>query len=324
MFIYNTNHIRFFSIMAHKSYKQRTYLDPIHGPIELHLDDPVENLLTKIIDSKEFQRLRRIRQMGTGWFTFHGAEHSRFGHSLGTLFIAKKMVNHLAVNHPEIKKYKAQILISALLHDTGHGPFSHTSEKLTNTSHETWTKKIILGKTEINSQLKKFDSSLPVKVVKTLGYCGVPLYVSQIVSSYIDCDRLDYLLRDSYYVGVPYGLTGSDRIISSLEIDKKTKRLVVNESIGLDPVIHYLHARYSMYQQIYQHKKNLSSDFLLKRIVERIKTIKQDIFKMDDVGLLSTFQAIQEKSNDKVLKDLIERFFTKKCRKNKNYKTRHF
>ena len=300
---------------ATRQQKQRKYLDPIHGPIQLNIRNKLEKLLISLIDTKEFQRLRRIRQMGTGWFTFHGAEHSRFGHSLGTLFIAKKMVNHLAVNHPEIKKYKAQILISALLHDTGHGPFSHTSEKLTNTSHETWTKRIILGKTEINSQLKKFDSSLPVKVVKTLGYCGVPLYVSQIVSSYIDCDRLDYLLRDSYYVGVPYGLTGSDRIISSLEIDKKTKRLVVNESIGLDPVIHYLHARYSMYQQIYQHKKNLSSDFLLKRIVERIetiKTIKQDIFKMDDVNLLSTFQAIQEKSNDRILKDLCERFFTRK------------
>ena len=137
--------------------KSRTYLDPIHGPIQLNTRNKLEKLLISLIDTKEFQRLRRIRQMGTGWFTFHGAEHSRFGHSLGTLFIAKKMVNHLAVNHPEIKKYKAQILISALLHDTGHGPFSHTSEKLINKSHEDQTKKIILGKTETNLLLKKFD-----------------------------------------------------------------------------------------------------------------------------------------------------------------------
>src|SRR3989338_8585911 len=238
MFIYNTNHIRFFSIMAHKSYKQRTYLDPIHGPIELHLDDPVENLLARIIDSKEFQRLRRIRQMGTGWFTFHGAEHSRFGHSMGTLHIATKMITHLSKRFFEINKYELQILTTALLHDIGHGPFSHTAEKLTAISHESWTKKIIMGNTEVNSLLKEFDKSLPELILGVLEYKSCPNYVSQIISSYIDCDRLDYLHRDSYYVGVPYGLTGSERIIASLEINNEDKKMVVNESMGLDAVIH--------------------------------------------------------------------------------------
>ena len=72
------------------SYRQRTFLDPIHGPIKFNLNDPIDYLLTQIIDTKEFQRLRRIRQMGLGWFTFHGAEHTRFGHSIGAMFIAKK------------------------------------------------------------------------------------------------------------------------------------------------------------------------------------------------------------------------------------------
>lgn len=287
--------------------KQRIYLDPIHGPIQLSFNNKTEKLLIKLIDTREFQRLRRIHQMGTGWFTFHGAEHTRFGHSLGAFFIARKIVSHLERNFKEIEKYKTQIFASALLHDIGHGPFSHASEKATKKSHEERTKNIITGKTEINLLLKGFDNELPQNVAKILGYKNVPLYVSQIVSSYVDCDRLDYLLRDSYYVGVPYGLCGVDRIISSLEIDKKTKRLVVHENIGLDPVIHYLHARYSMYQQIYQHKKNISTDFLLKKILQRLK-LKDSFLELDDVEILSIFQDASKDPHDDILRDLCSRF----------------
>ena len=148
-----------------KTHKKRTYLDPIHGPIELDFNNELDNLLTKIIDTKEFQRLRRIRQMGLGAFTFHGAEHTRFGHSLGTLFIAKKIISHLSNEHPEINKFRNEILISALLHDIGHGPFSHTSEKIINFTHEYWTKKIIEGKSEINILLKSFDKNLSNSII---------------------------------------------------------------------------------------------------------------------------------------------------------------
>ncbi|MBI1857728.1 MAG: HD domain-containing protein, partial [Candidatus Melainabacteria bacterium] len=208
--------------------------------------------------------------MGTGWLTFHGAEHTRFGHSLGSLFIASKMINHLSMNHLKVAEYAPQILVSALLHDIGHGPLSHTAEKLVPVSHEEWTKRII-RETQISNILGKSDPKLTENVIKTIEYNSIPLYVSQIVSSYIDCDRLDYLHRDSYYVGVPYGLTGSNRIIASLDIDENSNKLVVNETTGLDAVIHYLHARHSMYQQIYQHKKNLASDFMLKKIIERMR-----------------------------------------------------
>jgi len=329
--------------MATKSYKQRTYLDPIHGPIELELGDPLDNLLTKIIDSQEFQRLRRIRQMGTGWFTFHGAEHSRFGHSIGTLHIATKMIEQLSKKSFEVNKYELQILTAALLHDIGHGPFSHTSEKLTGTSHEAWTKKIIIENTEINSILKTFDKKLPGLIIEVLDYTNCPKYVSQTISSYIDCDRLDYLHRDSYYVGVPYGLTGSERIISSLEINSNDKKMVVNESIGLDAVIHYLQARYSMYQQVYQHKKNLSSDFLLKKIIQRLREnipinlsesfigwlnpknksideldVKSYLY-VDDFSLIATIQS-QIGSSDKILSDLSERFINRRLFKSLEFR----
>ena len=152
------------------TYKQRTLLDPIHGPIKLNLNDPIDCLLAKIIDTKEFQRLRRIRQMGLGWFTFHGAEHSRFGHSIGAMFIAKKMINHLADNFEEINKYKARILVSALIHDIGHGPFSHTSEKLLSFNHEKWTMKIIQDDSEIHKLLINFDKNFLNDILEIM--CG--------------------------------------------------------------------------------------------------------------------------------------------------------
>ena len=330
------------SMTVKKTYKQRTYLDPIHGPIELNLNDATDVLLAKIIDSKELQRLRRIHQMGLGSFTYHGAEHTRFGHSLGTLFIAKKMITHLSNNFPEIINFKTEILTSALIHDVGHGPFSHTSEKLISTAHEDWTKKIILGNSEINLLLKEYDTNLPGQIINLFEYKTNQTYLSQIVSSYVDCDRLDYLLRDSYYVGVPYGLTGSDRIIASLEIDEDSKRLVIKESTGLDTVIHYLHARYSMYQQVYQHKKNLACDFLLKKICERASGIKpknisdplfnwlsnnkkMDIdtyLQIDDFLLISNIQSwANESGTDKLLIDLSKRLLSRKLFKSLEFRS---
>lgn len=324
------------------NYKQRTYLDPTCGTIQLKLNDPIDNLLSRIIDTKEFQRLRRIRQMGLGWMTFHGAEHSRFGHSVGTLFTAKKIISHLSNNFPEINLFKAEILVSSLLHDIGHGPFSHASEKISRHNHEEWTKKIITGNTEINSLLTDFDKKLTPNVIKVFEYKHDYLFPSQIISSYIDADRLDYLHRDSYYVGVPYGLTGSDRIIASFEIEEETKRLVISESIGLDAVIHYLQARHSMYQQVYQHKKNIACDFLLRKIANRIREVKpkniskslanylqinnQDTdidsyLKTDDCLLISNLANLREDStSDKILSDLSNRFLSRKIFKSLEFR----
>lgn len=277
--------------------------------------------------------------MGLGWFTFHGAEHSRFGHSIGALFLAKKMMTHLSNHCPEINTFNTEVLTCALIHDIGHGPFSHTSEKLSPCLHECWTKRIIEEGSEINYLLKEYDKNFPQVVINTLEYKATHHYLSQIISGYIDCDRLDYLYRDSYYVGVPYGLTGSDRIISSLEIDKDSQRIVVRETTGLDAVIHYLQARHSMYQQVYQHKKNLACDFLLKKITQRIKETKpkafpevlfkwidlqdktsknlsiDDYLRIDDCYLLGSIQSLASDiyiEQDKVLKDLSGRLISRR------------
>ena len=331
--------------MTQQSYKQRTYLDPVYGPIQLNLSDPTDSLLAQIIDTREFQRLRRIRQMGSAWLTFHGAEHSRFSHSIGALFVAKKILTHLANNSPEINNHKTEILVSALIHDIGHGPFSHTSEKLTGFSHELWTKRMIEENSEINSLLKKHNTDLPKKIIALFEYKANPAYLSQIISSYVDCDRLDYLQRDSFFVGVPYGLTGSDRIISSLEIDEVSKRLVIKESAGLDAIIHYLHARYSMYQQVYQHKKNLACDFMLRKIINRLKEINpkdisselkdwlnidnksqekislESYLRIDDYSLTTNIQEWAYKSDtESILKDLCYSFITRKIFKSLEFR----
>jgi len=330
--------------MSSKSTNQRTFLDPIHGPIRVNLLDKTERLIAEIIDSKEFQRLKRIHQMGLGWFTFHGAEHTRFGHSLGAMQIAKRMITHLSKSYPGIKKFKEEILIAALIHDIGHGPFSHTSEKPTGFNHEDWTKKIILGESEINSILKKHDAKLPRKIIEIFNYKPYK-WIGQIVSSYVDCDRLDYLHRDSYYVGVPYGLTGSDRIIDSLDIDIKSKLLVIKESVGLDTVVHYLHARDSMYQQIYQHKKNLACDFLLRKIIERAKEVKpsniskplsdwlnyenkpmdkielSSFIQVDDFTVISAIQEWANNSDDEILRDLSYSFIYRKLFKSLEFRS---
>lgn len=328
-----------------QNHKQRTYLDPIHGPIQISLNDPTGNLLANLIDSKEFQRLRRIRQMGLASYTFHGAEHTRFGHSLGTYFIANKMISHLLKYYERITNFKTKILVCALLHDIGHGPFSHTSEKFTCFTHEEWTKKIITGESEINLILRKYDPNFPDKIIKTFEHKATELYISQLISSYIDCDRLDYLHRDSFFVGVPYGLTGSERIIASLEIDDNSKKLIVNEKNGLDVVIHYLHARYSMYKQVYQHKKNLSCDFILRKIIERAKEANlkylskplkdwlnienkplnkinlNSFIELDDYHLTSNIQSwAHEENTEKLLSDLSRRFLTRKLFKSLEFR----
>ena len=323
--------------------KKRIYLDPIHGPIQLFPSDPLDNLLIKIIDTREFQRLRRIKQMGLGWFTFHGAEHTRFGHSIGALEMARKILEHLSRTFKEINNFKNPLLICALLHDVGHGPFSHTSEKLNNFKHEDWTRRIIEDDSEINKLISNLDKNLISDIIKIFEYKSKFVCLSQIISSYIDCDRLDYLHRDSYYVGVPYGLTGSERIIVSFEINET--RLVVNEKIGLDAVIHYLQARMSMYQQIYQHKKNLACDFLLRRIMERIEEVKpknvpsviydwlnienksineaslESFLRVDDHILLSKINELAyDSSGDKLLRDLASRFINRRLFKSLEFR----
>jgi hypothetical protein len=253
------------------STKSRTYHDPVHGAITLNGSDPVEALLINLIDTPEFQRLRRIRQLDTANLTFHSGEGSRFTHSLGVMALTRRAFDYLSQQHSNLKVHRSIVLVAALLHDIGHGAFSHAGEEIFGSQHEVWTIKLI-KESGINNILKKFDSELPIYLeqVFTKKY-PVPI-ISQLVSSQIDCDRLDYLQRDGYFTGAQYGHLDMDRILMAMNYDPDSQNLVITQK-GLVAIEHYLTVRYFMYVQVYNHPKNLAARFGLGKIFERAREL---------------------------------------------------
>ena len=317
----------------------RSYRDPIHKEITLDDTDPVESLIIKLIDSREVQRLRWIRQLGTGWFTFHGAEASRFQHSLGTMHIARLMLQKIAkdlnLDQETLNEYKKLVLSAALLHDIGHGPFSHSTESINEIRHETWTIKLINSpESEINQILEAHQTGLAKEVVQIINKTYPQKFLSSFVNSQIDCDRFDYLLRDSYYTGTSYGKFDLERVISVISVNRERDCLVVSNEKGMLAVEDYLYARYSMYLQVYQHKKSLASDTLLYKLLKRAKLLIRNrkmsfiekplldwliepermsvanYLLVDDVNLLHHIKHwCHEK--DYILKNLAKRFITR-------------
>jgi hypothetical protein len=248
---------------------KRTYLDPIHHEIVLDQDQPEERLIVDLIDTPEFQRLRRVRQLDVTSLTFQGAEGSRFTHSVGAMHVAHQAINLLEQSSPRIKEFKALILATALLHDVGHGPYSHLTEKILEYNHEDWSCRIICGNTEINKILRKHDRNLPDQISDVLKKQFTPQFVSHLISSQLDCDRFDYLLRDSYMTGTTYGNFALQRILSSMELDEANDRIIIVGEKGQIAVEDYLFSRYSMYSQVYYHRKNLAARALLVSLLER-------------------------------------------------------
>jgi len=314
---------------------KRTYLDPIHQDIILDRNKPVERLIMDLIDTKEFQRLRRIHQLGATFFTFQGAEGSRFTHSVGVMHIASRLVDFLRDQSPFIEDKRALILSAALLHDIGHGPFSHVTEQILNYHHEDWSCKIIGGDTDVRKVLDTYDKKLADNIVKVLKKTYSPKYVSQMVSSQLDCDRFDYLLRDSYMTGTAYGLFALHRILTSMEIDEKNDRIIVSGDKGQIAVEDYLFARYSMYAQVYYHRKNLAARALLSKLVKRARYLMEsgnslsfiddvtekwlknteltvaDYHELDDVQLTYHIKR-WTRDKDKILADLASRFVNRR------------
>ncbi len=254
---------------------ERVYHDPLHGAIVLNSQDPTEALLIRLIDTPAFQRLRRIRQLGPASLTFHGAESSRFTHSLGVMAIARRAFDRLAQAYPQLLPYRPVVLCGALLHDLGHGPFSHTGEEVFGTGHELWTQRIILESLPVRQALDGFAPDLAEQLVQVYHKkFPVPL-VSQLVSSQLDCDRLDYLMRDSYFTGANYGKLDLDRILLALRYDPVTQQLAIAHK-GMAAVEHYLVVRYFMYAQVYNHPKNLAATWVLEQAVDRARQLLLD------------------------------------------------
>ncbi len=251
---------------------KRTYHDPLHGAISLESDDPVEALLTALIDTASFQRLRRIRQLGPASLTFHGAEMSRFTHSLGVMAVARRAFDRLANLHKELRSHRATVLCAALLHDVGHGPFSHTAEEVFGSEHEYWTMAIIERSPDIRGLLDRFAPDLWQQITQVYRHAHPVPCVWQLVSSQLDCDRIDYLMRDSYFTGAAYGQLDLDRIVLALNYDPKSRQLIVEQK-GLAAIEHYLVVRSFMYTQIYNHSKNLSATWILEQAFRRAREL---------------------------------------------------
>src|ERR1043166_5062481 len=248
---------------------QRIYRDPVHNIITLRNDTAEEDLMIRLIDTPEFQRLRRIKQLGLGLYTYQGAEHSRFTHSLGALHLMTRILDQLSDRTDIAPMDRAAARAAALLHDVGHGPFSHAMEKVLGVHHEEMTIRAVSStETELNTTLKSFSAELPDRVSAIINGTFKPAALAQLVSSQLDVDRMDYLLRDSLMTGAKYGFYDLEWIINALQIDQTADRIYVTAR-GLHAVEEYLQARYYMFRQVYFHRTLRSAEAVLRSALRR-------------------------------------------------------
>ncbi len=246
--------------------RERVYHDPLHGAISLDGRQPAEALAIELIDTVPFQRLRRIRQLGPAFLTFHGAESSRFTHSLGVLALARQALLRLERHHPELGAHRGVLYAAALLHDVGHAPLSHTGEEMYGLKHEVWSGRLIRQHPALRQPLEAYGAGTADAVADLLEGkgCSCPA-IQALVSSQLDCDRLDYLLRDSYSTGTSYGRLDLERILAALTL-APDGGLAIHPK-GLMAVEHYLVVRNLMYRSVYNHRLNVVCNWLLSRAI---------------------------------------------------------
>lgn len=321
------------SLLYKKLDEEKVFKDPVHSYIHVR-----DQLIWDLINTPEFQRLRRIRQLGTTYLTFHGAEHSRFNHSLGVYEIMRRIVSNFSENYPWKEEERLLCLSAALLHDIGHGPFSHSFEKVFDTDHEEWTQAILLGETKINGILKQVLPDFPEQVSEVIGKTHENKLIVSLISSQIDADRMDYLLRDAYYTGVNYGNFDIERI---LRVMRPHEEYAVVKYSGMHAVEDYIMSRYQMYWQVYFHPVTRSAEVILSKILERAKDLYEagytfqeeptllipffngeitltDYLALDEAVITYYFQAWL-KEEDSILRDLCDRFINRRLFKYVEY-----
>ncbi|MGJ7910939.1 HD domain-containing protein [Neobacillus sp. LXY-1] len=303
--------------------EEKVFKDPVHRYVHVR-----DRAIWDLIGTKEFQRLRRIKQLGTTFLTFHGAEHSRFHHSLGVYEIVRRIIDDVFVGRPEWNdEDRLLTLCAALLHDLGHGPFSHAFEKVFDFDHEDFTRAIILGDTDVNKVLSRVSPDFPKKVAEVIAKTSEKKLVVSLISSQIDADRMDYLQRDAYFTGVSYGHFDMERILRVMR--PKEEQVVIKKS-GMHAVEDYIMSRYQMYWQVYFHPVSRSAEVILTKILHRAKQLFKENYsfkyepihftslfheqvtldaylKLDESVIMFYFQIWQEEK-DSILSDLCRRF----------------
>ncbi len=326
----NKEHFKLDKLQLHDS---RVFRDPIHNYI--HID---HLLFWQLINTKEIQRLRRIKQLGGTFQVYQSAEHSRFTHSLGVYEIVRRMIEET-----EIKDYLsdyeiATVLCAGLCHDLGHGPYSHSFEQVFQTQHETITVDIILGDTEVHQVLNRYHEDLAKDVALVIEKKHPNKLLVQMISSQIDADRMDYLLRDSYFSGTTYGQFDLSRILRTLRV---VEHQIVYKYSGVQAIENYILARYHMYWQVYYHPTARSFEQLLSQVFKRIKDLYlsgfdfetdiryllpflknewdyKDYLHLDESVVQYYFLCFSE-SKDSILADLSSRFLDRHLLKHQDY-----
>lgn len=303
--------------------EEKVLRDPIHGYIHIR-----SQLVWAALGSREVQRLRRIHQLGSTVMVYHTGEHCRLGHSLGTYEIVRRMVTEVDdIANALTEEEKLTVMLAGLLHDIGHAPFSHSFENILHTSHEDYTIQLLTQPSEIHDILEAGQPGLSLQVAAVINGTHPNPLLHQIISSQLDADRMDYLLRDSYFTGTSYGQFDLERILRTLRV--RQNKLVV-KATGMHTLEDYIMARYHMYWQVYYHPVARSYEAILNLLFKRLTACynydpnwanalpmlgpvlahpvlsNQELYEFDEPACFYAFTLMQ-KYNDPVLADLSRR-----------------
>ena len=285
--------------MADKMSEKKKFIrDSVYGDINLN------DFEVKIMDMPQFQRLRRIKQLGLISLIYPGATHTRFEHCIGTMYLGSRLSEELGLTKDEIELIRA----SALIHDIGHGPFSHVSEGVLSTPHEELSKYVITQTSMRDLLEEKFDVNEIVDIINGKGHLG------PIVSGELDVDRMDYLLRDSHNTGVAYGIIDYERLISNLTLDDG----LILDIKGVQAAEGALVSRYFMYPSVYQHHTTRIVNTMFRRALKRTFDEgiidEHDMPKYDDADLMAIFRHCENEYVNDIMRRLDNRIVPKRVK----------
>jgi len=323
--------------------------DPVHGLVSF--EGEAERIIVALLETAEVQRLRRVRQLGLTSLVFPGAEHSRFAHALGAAHVMARLLDRIRGCQDDLptearveRVHANDALAAALLHDLGHGPFSHLFEEVLPNAkhHETWTVEALRdSSTEVYRVLEGLDPGMAERVAGMLTGDYELGYLARAISGTLDVDRSDYLLRDSQMTGVSYGLYDLDWLLRALNFDRAPSGewvLAIEGRKGLPPIEGFFLGRHFMYRQVYHHKATRGAECLIRAIFVRMGELVLDgqvlapmptalrrmargesvplgdYLELDDSVLMGCF-AGWERSDDTVLADLCTRLRARKLPK---------
>ncbi|MDB5330173.1 MAG: superfamily phosphohydrolase [Phycisphaerales bacterium] len=269
----------------------KVFRDPLYNYIAF--DRQRDGWLIDLVNCREVQRLRRIHQLGVSNFTYPGADHTRFAHSLGVTHLMQLVLEHLerASDAEKIKNARQALLATALLHDTGHGPFSHLFEPCLDINHEQWSIAVIRDESsQVHQVLKRQNAYLPSHVADLINSDDTthPAWQRALMSSQLDVDRLDYLRRDSLFTGAGYGHFDWHRLLTTVEFFDGETDLVWPAKSAL-AIEEYIFARYYMYQNVYLHKTTRGFEQLLQATWKRANKLRQDATNISPNPVLEQF-----------------------------------